>query len=209
MTSILDIAHITLLETIRETIVSMGGPATKGTLMRRAIRIAEELPKVEYESLDAWEEAVNAQTHPITRIEGVAIRDGAIFTLPQCPFASSISTYKELFQGMPEEYSQIVAEYNKPGRFTNELRVGYGSGVSPFCAIHQPFRSAAGKKIKVGGNDIQVIQLGCKGGDGKKSVSDELCQIAGVNPETVEKHLDNGMCVYMVKILEQDQSLKE
>lgn len=41
MTDILDIAHITLLETFRETVINMGGPATKGTLMRRALRIAE------------------------------------------------------------------------------------------------------------------------------------------------------------------------
>lgn len=204
MTSILDIAHITLLETIRETIISMGGPATKGTLMRRAINIAEQLPEFDYESLDAWEDAVNDQTHPITRIEGLAIRDGFIFTLPQCPFALSIKTYKELSENLPEEYSQIVEEYNKPSRFTDELMVGHGSGVSPFCAIHQPLRSAAGKKIKIGGNDIQVIQLGCNGGDGKKSISGDLCQIAEVDCKTVEKHLDNGMCVYMVKILEND-----
>lgn len=204
MTSILDIAHITLLETIRETIISMGGPATKGTLMRRAVNIAEQLPEVDYDSLDAWDDAVKAQTHPITRIEGPAIRHGSIFTLPQCPFAQSIKTYKELSENLPEEYSQIVEEYNKPSRFTNDLMVGHGSGVSPFCAIHQPLRSAAGTKIKVDSNSIQVIQLGCKGGDGKKSISDELCQIAEVERETVEKHLDNGMCVYMVKILEND-----
>jgi hypothetical protein len=208
MTSILDIAHITLLETIRETIISMGGPATKGTLMRRALRIAEELPEVDYESLDAWEEAVNAQTHPITRIEGVAVRDGSIFTLPQCPFAMSIKTYNELYGGLPKEYSKIVEEYNKPGRFTRELMVGYGSGVSPFCCIHQPFRSAGGKKIKVGGKDVQIIQLGCKGGDGKKVVSEELCQVAGVEPETVLKHLDNGMCVYTVKTIEDEEPAK-
>jgi hypothetical protein len=203
--SILDIAHITLLETLRETIVNMGGPATKGTLMRRALSIAEELPSEEYDSLDAWEEAVKDQTHPITRIEGNAVRDGSIFTLPVCPFAQSIKTYKELYHGMPEEYAQIVEEYNKPGRFTRELMVGYGSGVSPFCAIHQPFRSAASRKIKVGGDHIQVIQLGCKGGDGKKCVSDELCQIAGINRETVENHLDDGMCIYIVKTLEDEE----
>lgn len=208
MTSILDIAHLTLLETIRETIINMGGPATKGTLMRRAINIAEQLPEVNYENLDAWEEAVNAQTHPITTVEGMAIRDESIFILPKCPFAPSINTFTGLFKGLPSEYSQIVAEYNKPGRFTKELMVGHGSGVSPFCAIHQPLRSAAGKKIKIGDNDTQVIQLGCKSGNGKKSISDELCQTAGVDRETVEKHLDNGMCVYMVKILEQDQSLE-
>lgn len=199
MTDILDIAHITLLETFRETVINMGGPATKGTLMRRALRIAEQLPEAEYEDLDEWEDAVKAQTHPITRIEGVAVRDGFIFTLPQCPFAKSIKTYNELYGGLPSEYSQIVEEYNKPGRFTGDLKVGYGSGVSPFCAIHQPFRSAGGKKITVGGEPIQIIQLGCKGGDGKKVVSEELCQNAGVNPETVTKYLDNGMCVYMVQ----------
>lgn len=204
MTSILDIAHITLLETIRETIINMGGPATKGTLMRRAIRISEQLPEAEYESLEEWEEAVNAQTHPITRIEGVAVRDGTIFTLPQCPFASSIKTYNELYGSMPEEYPQIVEEYNKPGRFTENLMVGHGSGVSPFCALHQPFRSAAGKKIKVDGKNIQVIQLGCKGGDGKKVISDELCEIGEIERDTVEKHLDEGMCVYMVKILDSE-----
>jgi hypothetical protein len=202
--SLLDIAHITLLETIRETIVNMGGPATKGTLMRWALHIAEELPEKEYESFDAWDAAVKDQTHPITRIEGDSVRDRSIFTLPVCPFAQSITTYKELYHRMPEEYSQIVEEYNKPGEFTRELMVGYGSGVSPFCAIHQPFRSAAARKIKVGGDHIQAIQLGCKGGDGKKSVSDELCQIAGVDRETVENHLDDGMCVYMVKTMEDE-----
>lgn len=204
MTAILDIAHITLLETIRETVISMGGPATKGTLMRRAIRISEQLPEVEYENMDEWEEAVKAQKHPVTRIEGIAVRDGTIFTLPQCPFASSINTFTELYEGLPDEYSTIVDEYNKPGKFTEDMMVGHGSGVSPFCALHQPFRSAAGGKIKVGGNDVQIIQLGCKSGTGKKVISTELCEIAGINPEVVEKHLDNGMCVYTVKILEKD-----
>jgi hypothetical protein len=85
MTSILDIAHITLMETIRETIVNMGGPAAKGTLMRRALRIAEELPEEEYESLDAWEEAVKDQTHPITRIEGDAVREDLFSPYPCAP----------------------------------------------------------------------------------------------------------------------------
>lgn len=162
----------------------------------------QNLPEAEYADLDEWEDAVKAQTHPITRIEGVAVRDGFIFTLPVCPFAKSIKTYNELYGGLPAEYSTIVEEYNKPGRFTGDLMVGYGSGVSPFCAIHQPFRSAGGKKITVGGEQIQIIQLGCKGGDGKKVVSEELCQNAGVDPETVTEHLDNGMCVYMVKTTE-------
>lgn len=208
MKSILDIAHLTLLETIRETIVSMGGPATKGTLMRRAIRIAEQLPEVEYENMDAWETAVNNKTHPLTKVEGVTKRDESIFILPQCPFAQSIATYMELFGQMPDEYAQIVEEYNRPGKFTSDLHVGHGSGVSPFCAIHQPLRSAAGGKIKVDSADIHVIQLGCKAGNGKKSISNHLCQIAGVNREIVEKHLDNGMCVYTVKTLEQNSPSK-
>lgn len=198
MTSTRDIAHLTLIGTLLEATVGMGGAATKGSLMRQAIKIAEQIPEVNYENFGACEAAFDAQAHPISKFEGVPIRDGSIFILPQCMFAQVISTYFEFFGELPDEYTKIVKEYNKPNKLTKELMVGCGTGVSPFCAMHQPLRSAAGKKIKIGGNHVQVIQLGCKTSDGKKFISHELCQIAGVNPETVEKHLDNGMCAYMV-----------
>jgi hypothetical protein len=202
MTDILDIAHLAFLESIRESIVGTGPAAAKGHLMRRAVYISQQIPETEYESLDEWESAVKTLTHPITRIEGPSIRDGNIFVLPVCPFSPSIKTYKELFQKLPGEYARLVEEYNRPGRTAADLYVGYGSGVSPFCAIHQPLRAAIGKRIKVGGKTVQIVQLGCKGGDGKKAIAGELCDAAGVNRETVEKYLEKGACVYAVKVLE-------
>jgi hypothetical protein len=196
----LDIAHLAFLESIRESIINMGGAAAKGNLIRLAGSISRQLPEVEYESLDAWEAALKARTHPMARVEGIAVRDGNLFILPACPFAPSIKTYEDLFQRLPEEYAQIVEEYNKPGKYTADIHVGYGSGVSPFCAIHQPLRSDIGQRIKVGNKRIQVVQLGSKAADGKKAVARELCQFAGVSQEIVEKHLDSGMCVYAVMI---------
>lgn len=201
MPTTIDIAHLAFLESIREGITSTGAAATKGNLMRRAASIGSQIPETEYESLEAWEAAVKDGSHPITRLEGLAICDGNLFVLPSCPFAPSIRTYKEIFKELPVEYASIVTEYNRPNKYTADLKVGHGSGVSPFCAIHQSLRAAAGRRIKVGGKSAQIVQLGCKGGDGKKAIAEELCQIARVSRETVEKHLDRGMCVYAVLIL--------
>lgn len=203
MGDILDIAHLAFLEMIREAIKTTGGAAAKGQLMRKAISIAEEIPEVEYDSLEDWEKAVKAKEHPITKIEGIAIREGNIFYLPACPFAPSIKTYKELFEKLPEEYPRLVEEYNKPSRVTKELKVGHGSGVSPFCAIHQPLRAAIGKRIKVGGKRVKIYQLGCKSGDGKKGFADEFIEEIGASREMVDKLLDKAMCVYAVKIEEE------
>ncbi len=203
MADILDIAHLAFLEMIREAIKTTGGAAAKGQLMRKALNIAEEIPEVEYESLDEWEKAVNAKENPITKVEGISKREGNIFYLPACPFAPSIKTYKELFEKLPEEYPQLVQEYNKPSRVSDELKVGQGAGVSPFCAIHQPLRAAIGKRIKVGGKKVKIYQLGCKSGDGKKGFADKFIGEFGANKDTVDKLLDKAMCVYGVKIEEE------
>ncbi len=199
MADILDIAHLAFLEMIREAIKTTGGAAAKGQLMRKALSIAEEIPEVEYESLEEWEKAVKSKENPITIIEGKAVRDGNIFYLPACPFAPSIKTYKDLFEKLPEEYPKLVEEYNKPTKVADDLKVGHGAGVSPFCAIHQPLRAAIGKRIKVGGKTVKIYQLGCKSGDGKKGFADKIIEDFGADKETVDTLLDKAMCVYAVK----------
>lgn len=199
--ALLDIAHLAFLEMIRDAIKTTGSPAAKGSLVRKAMSIADEVPEVEYASLDEWEKAVKAGEHPIAQVEGLSVRDGNLFSLPACPFAPSIKTYKSLFNSMPSEYPNLVTEYNKPSKVTEQLRVGYGAGVSPFCAIHQPLRSAiATKRIKVGGKAVKVYQLGCKAGDGTKGLADENIKACGVTREKVSQMLDNAMCVYAVKV---------
>jgi hypothetical protein len=200
MAEILDIAHLAFLELIRDTITTTGGAAAKGMLMRKATAMAEAIPEVEYASLDEWAAAVKDASNPITRIEGVAIRDGNIFCLPACPFAPSIRTYTSVFEKLPSEYSQLVEEFNKPSAATYDLRVGHGAGVSPFCAIHQPLRSAIAKRIKVGGKRVQVVQLGCRSSSGDKGFADAMIEELGVTREKVDAYLDQNMCVYGVRV---------
>jgi hypothetical protein len=202
MPDILDIAHLSFLELIRDAIRTTGSAAAVGNLVRKAMAIASETPEASYPSLEAWEAAVKAQEHPITRVEGVAIRDGYLFSLPACPFAPSIKTYKNFFGKMPSEYPQLVAEYNKPSRITDELKVGHGAGVSPFCAVHQPLRAMIGKRIKIGDKSVRIYQLACKAGDGTRGFADVYIQELGVSKDLVNQMLDRSMCVYAVKVLD-------
>jgi hypothetical protein len=171
-------------------------------LMRKATAMAEAISEVEYASLDEWEAAVKDATNPVTKIEGMSVRDGAIFCLPACPFAPSIETYTSVFQTLPSEYASLVEEFNKPGKATNDLKVGHGAGVSPFCAIHQPLRSAIAKRIKVGGKRVEIIQLGCKSSTGAKGFADAMIEELGVSREKVDAYLDQNMCVYGVRLTE-------
>ncbi|WP_158308834.1 hypothetical protein [Methanocella arvoryzae] len=52
-----------------------------------------------------------------------------------------------------------MEEFNKAGRHSSDRMIGHGSGVSPFCVIHQSLRSAAGCKFRVGQRPIQIVQL--------------------------------------------------
>lgn len=200
MAGILDIAHLAFLELIRDAINTTGGPAAKGMLMRKATAMAEAVPEVEYASLDEWEAAVKDVSNPITRVEGMSVRDGYVFCLPACPFAPSIDTYTSVFQKLPSEYPKIVDEFNKPGKATSQLKVGHGAGVSPFCAIHQPLRSAIARRIKVGGKRVQIVQLGCKSSNGKKGIASAMLEDFGIERERIEGYLDENMCVYGVRL---------
>jgi hypothetical protein len=84
---------------------------------------------------------------------------------------------------------------------TEELRIGSGAAVSPFCGVHQTIRSQLGsKRIKIGGKNLSITQLGCKSAGGAKGISTERCAALGVQPDTVARVLDSNMCCYCVKI---------
>src|SRR5512140_1477569 len=83
----------------------------------------------------------------------------------------------------------------------DQFRVGEGAGVSPFCSVHQPMRSAIAEKITIGGKKIIVYQLGCKSGGGKKGFADKWIAAAGADKAVVDKILDNHMCCYSLKIV--------
>ncbi len=200
---ILDIAHISFLDMIKIMIQQIGAASAKGTLVRNALKTADNISEVDYPTFDDYLQAIEDSTNPITQIEGKASHKGeSVFGLEKCPFADSIKNYNKVFSGLPESYAEFTMEFNKPGPISKKYRVGEGAGVSPFCSVHQPMRSSFADKITIGGKKIQIYQLGCKAGSGKKGFADEFIKSAGVPRDVVDKVLDNHMCCYYIKILD-------
>ena len=198
---IIDIAHISFLDMIK-TIIKLSGPASaKGILIRNALAAAENTKDVEYDNLDEYLAAIEDSTNPITIIEGQSKHYGdLIFGLPKCPFETSINNYKKVFNEMPEGYADFTAEFNKSSAITDKYRVGEGAGVSPFCSVHQPLRSALADKIKIGGKRVTISQLGCKSGAGFKGFAKKWIEENDIAEAKVDEILENNMCCYHLKI---------
>ena len=200
---ILDIAHISFLDMIQALIAQSGAASAKGTLMRNAIKAGEKFPPVNFDSLEEFVKAIDSVETPIAVIEGKAVHVGnGLFGLPKCPFADSISNYKQVFETLPAGYKELTNEFNKPGPVADKLRVGHGAGVSPFCSVHQPLRSSLGDRITIGGKPIEICQLGCKSGAGFKGLAHDLIEKTGYTADQVEKVLDDNMCCYGVKVVD-------
>lgn len=200
---ILDIAHISFLDMIKVMITMGGAASAKGALIRNAINTAEKIKEIDYPSFEDFLAAIENSTNPITQIEGKATHQGEfVFGLTNCPFAPSIKNYTGVFEKLPEGYADFTEEFNKPSKVTEIYRVGEGAGVSPFCSVHQPMRSAIAERIKIGGKNIKIYQLGCKSGSGKKGFAERWLAESGVSKDVVDKVLDNHMCCYYLKVVD-------
>jgi len=197
----LDIAHISFLEMIELFIKTLGAAQAKGALMRSAISTAESFPEAKFESMQDFVAAIEDLRSPIAQVEGKAVHLGdGLFGLPRCPFGGSIKNFVAVRGKLPESFAKVAEDFNKPGAVTSKYRVGQGAGVSPFCAIHQPLRSALGLRVSIGGKSVSVYQLGCKSGNGTKAIAEDLCKAAGRTPDEVKKVLDDNMCCYQLRL---------
>ena len=200
---ILDIAHVSFLDMIKVMITMSGAASAKGTLIRNALSTADKIHEIDYATFDDYLDAIENATNPIAMVEGKSSHAGEyVFGLEKCPFGPSIKNYTTVFEKLPDGYADFTAEFNKPSRVTDMYRVGEGAGVSPFCSVHQPMRSAVAEKITIGGKKIKIYQLGCKSGAGKKGFAEKWIDETGVNKEVIDRVLDNHMCCYFLQIVE-------
>ncbi len=198
---ILDIAHISFLDMIKVLIAQSGAANAKGVLIRNALNAANMIDEVEFDSLEEFIASIEGASNPIAQIEGRATHLGdSLFGLKFCPFAPSIANYREVFGSLPDGYSDITREFNKPSMVTTRYRIGEGAGVSPFCAVHQSLRSALGDKVKIGRKKVDIYQLGCRSGSGEKGIASRWLNEAGISRHTVEKALDDYMCCYFIGV---------
>jgi len=199
-----DAGHFSFLELIRVLHATAGPAFAKGALVRTGMSAAANTPVIAFDTFDDFVASIEQAGNPISQFEGRARHYGdGLFGLPACPFAKSIQTYTGVTGGLPKEYKEVTDEMNKPSGITAKLRVGQGAAVSPFCAVHQPIRSELGKRIQIGGKELHVTQLGCKSGGGAKGFADPLIEEIGVARETVDKILEENMCCYHVRIMEE------
>ncbi|MFC1643194.1 hypothetical protein ACFL5O_11010 [Myxococcota bacterium] len=194
-----DAGHLSLLELVR-VISDVAGPAfTSGALLKTGAGMARHASAKEYPDLDAFLHSIEAAENAIAAFEGRAKHYGnGVFGLPACPFANSIRSYRAHVGELPQEYAAVTDAYNRDSAYTGKLRVGHGAGVSPFCAVHQPIRSAIAQQIRVGGKPVLIYQLGCKSGDGRRGIAERFLAETGVGREVVDKVLDENMCRYLV-----------
>ncbi len=201
--NILDIAHVSFLDMIKVMITMSGAANAKGTLVRNALSTAQKINEVDYATFDDFLAAIEDTTNPITMVEGKSSHQGDfVFGLAACPFGPSIQNYTKVFETLPDGYADFTAEFNKPSMVTDKYRIGEGAGVSPFCSVHQPLRSAVADKITIGGKKIEIFQLGCKSGAGKKGFAAKWLEQTGISKDVVDKVLENHMCCYHVKVLD-------
>ena len=171
---ILDIAHVSFLDMIKIMITLSGSASAKGALIRNSLKTAENTSETDYAIFDDYLAAIENSTNPITVIEGQSTHLGNfVFGLKYCPFGPSIRNYLDVFENLPDGYADFTLEFNKPSHVTDQYRVGEGAGVSPFCSVHQPMRSAIAGKIKISGKKTIIYQLGCKSGSGKKGFAEK------------------------------------
>ncbi|MFP7755619.1 hypothetical protein ACLG6S_13395 [Thermodesulfobacteriota bacterium B35] len=201
---ILDIAHVSFLDMIKVMITMSGVANAKGTLIRNALGAAARIREVDYATFEDFLAAIEETTNPIAMIEGKSTHVGDyVFGLAACPFGPSIRTYTGVFEKLPDGYDDFTAEFNKTSRVTDMYRIGEGAGVSPFCAVHQPMRSAVADRITIGGKKIRIYQLGCKSGGGSKGFADRWIGETGVSREVVDRVLDNHMCCYYLSVADE------
>jgi hypothetical protein len=196
-----DAGHFSFLQIIK-VLTEIAGPAfAQGALIKTGISAAKDVNVIEFATLEDFVSSAERLDNPISAFEGVAVHYGdAIFGLPQCPFAVSIKNYKAVMGELPQEYGEVTKRLNKSSGISEKFRIGEGAAVSPFCGVHQSIRSAYGKKVRIAGHHLNVYQLGCKSGGGKKGLAHRWLDHLQIEEKVVDRILDENMCCYCLRL---------
>lgn len=198
---VVDIAPIAFLDILQELIAIAGAPLAKGTLIRLSTSAGKRLKPSDYATFDDFVASSASISNPIAAVEGPAQYYGeGLFGLNECPFAPAIAGYRSVFEALPESFGSVTTEFNRPGPGTDPIHVGNGAGVSPFCAVHQPLRAAAAKRVRIDGNTLDVYQLGCKSATGHIGIARRWLEEGLWSETKVLDVLSSNMCCYGIKL---------
>lgn len=192
--------HVSFLEILTALHHTAGPEFVKSALIKTGISAARTTPEREFATIEEFIQSIDKLDNPIAKLEGAARHYGnGLFGLPECPFATAIASQLGAGSALPDPYRDIADEMNKPTALSDQIRVGRGTVVSPFCALHQPIRSAMGERIRVAGRALSIYQLGCRSVDGKSGLADHWIQHTGFDRRLIEQVLVENMCCYCIR----------
>lgn len=201
MTKSVDLSHLVFIDLLRNLVETTGVKVAKGNLMRIAMNTGDNVEAMDFPSFNAFVEALDKSETPLAKLEGRAVHLGdGILGLEHCPFGELAGDYKSFFSSEPSGFKEITDEFNTESRITNQLNVGNGAGVGPFCIFHQPMRSQAAEKITIAGEPIEIVQLACKSGKGEKAYAEALISDFGCDRAKVESVVEEHMCCYGIRM---------
>lgn len=195
-----DISHVFFLELIRDFKNNLGASMAIRQMTKRVLDFAKHLPNQHFPDREAFWTALKQGELVINFWDtGIKVHAHDLVTIDKCPFEQAINNYQKLWGGLPNEYIELTEEYNKPSELNEKLKIGCGSGSSPFCAMHQPLRAVSSQKIVVGDKPIQFIQLGCKAGHSKIDISKKFLEAEGIEENEVRELLQQYQCCFLIK----------
>ena len=193
-------SHSSFLAILAALHQTAGASFVKSALIKTGISAARVLPEREFATIEEFIQSIDQLDNPIAQLEGSARHYGnGLFGLPECPFASAMKAQASTGGATGDPFRDITDEMNKPSLLGDELRVGRGAVVSPFCAVHQPIRSAIGERIRVAGRSLSIYQLGCRSPGGSPGLADHWIALTGFDRKLVEQVLVENTCCYCIR----------
>lgn len=197
--------HVSFLEILTALHHTAGAEFVTGALIKSGISAARHAAEREFETIEEFIESIDELDNPIAQLEGAARHYGnGLFGLPECPFAAAIEAQSAADTALTDPYRDITAAMNKPTALSDQIRVGRGAVVSPFCALHQPLRSALGERIRVAGRALCIYQLACRSANGASGLADHWIQHTGFDRRLIEQVLIENMCCYCIRFERDD-----
>ncbi len=186
-----DVAAYLFLEDIGD---KQGAAGMNNYLMSLATSLAKSTPKEEDRSWDDFKESLEKGESIISSFEEVKCPTNNCVVTETCPFTRGWQEYTKRIGEFAGIHIEVAEYYNatvKPGAVDSQ------------CIIHQTFRNAAAKRIKVGGKTVRYAQIEAvtPNADSKRAPDEWLpilLERAGVTETELNMTMRNNDCVWIL-----------
>lgn len=147
-----------------------------------------------FETSEQLEDAVRRGKTNHSRFEGKPAQvEAGVVVLATCPFQETLETWKEKMGDFPQEFEEVIREYEKSGDVA----------VSIFCIAHQNYRRLCFDLMFVGKKPTRSDYLACKSPiTGRMRFHEDNIRESGLVKEKLRKLLEKNICIYKIRVQE-------